>query len=643
MFRALRIGLTGLQANQTYIDVVGNNLVNGSTAGFKSDRVTFGDAFYQTFSTGSGPDGNLGGTNGRQVGLGVALAGMSQNHAQGASIATGRTFDMAIQGNGFFVLSDGNQQVFSRVGTFDLDRDGNLVDSRSGYRVLNDRGQAIVLDTQAVQPATPTSMLDFRGNLPAKVSGPLPEIQSSAVAYEESLPPRITGANLAGTTDVSGQDLSIAIGTGAPITITFDAASTAQTAAQIRDEANALLAAEFPEDTPYFTLAPTGELVLNGGDTGDSARIEITGGAAAGTLGLSGFANGSESVAVASTLLNDLGSNVQDYVPGDVINITGVASDGTTVNVPFVFGTGPGQDGETLGAFQSKIAAAFPDTTVTLVAGKLRMEANASGVNPLSVSVQDAAGNTGSSNLSVHSLSTVQEGTAPDSATTSIEIYDSLGIAHTLTGVFEREDGANWKLTLEIPEGEGTITGSSVMPITFNDDGTYQGGANVAVDIAFSNGSAPQTVRLDLGDPNGLDGLTQFSDTTSARFSNQDGSPSGTLASFAVTQSGTIQGTFTNGKIVEIDTVGVARFRNVGGLLKEGTSYFMQSDNSGIPVVGRAAEDGAGAVLSGSLEGSNVDTSEQFVELINAQRSFQSSARIITSANELFNEVLQLL
>ena len=131
MFGTLRIGLTGLRANQQYLDVIGNNLTNSESIGFKADRITFSDIIYQTSRRASGPNGDLGGVNARQTGFGTQVSSVDRLDSQGNLVATGRTFDLALQGNGYFVVANGGDQLYTRAGTFGLDREGSLVDTRT--------------------------------------------------------------------------------------------------------------------------------------------------------------------------------------------------------------------------------------------------------------------------------------------------------------------------------------------------------------------------------------------------------------------------------------------------------------------------------------------------------------------------------
>jgi flagellar hook protein FlgE len=127
MLRSLFTGISGLRAHQQMLDVTSNNISNVNTAGFKSSSTVFGDTLSQTISGAGAPAGANGGTNPMQVGLGVQLAGTSVNFGQGSNQYTGRTSDLLINGDGFFVLSNAGQQTFSRAGSFSLDSAGHLV------------------------------------------------------------------------------------------------------------------------------------------------------------------------------------------------------------------------------------------------------------------------------------------------------------------------------------------------------------------------------------------------------------------------------------------------------------------------------------------------------------------------------------
>src|SRR5437762_12131435 len=114
MMRSMFAAISGLKNHQTMMDVVGNNIANVNTTGFKQSRVSFQDILSQTVRGASGPQGGRGGVNPEQVGLGVLISGVDTIQTQGTLQSTGKLTDMAIQGDGFFALSDGKQQFYSR-------------------------------------------------------------------------------------------------------------------------------------------------------------------------------------------------------------------------------------------------------------------------------------------------------------------------------------------------------------------------------------------------------------------------------------------------------------------------------------------------------------------------------------------------
>ena len=135
MSYALSSGVTGLQAHQKMLDITGNNLANTNTTAFKASRVTFEELLGQTVQQASQPTDRVGGTNPEQVGSGVGVAGITPNTEQGSIVNTGSPLDMALEGSGYFVVSDGEKDLYTRAGVFGIDAEGHLVDPASGYRV----------------------------------------------------------------------------------------------------------------------------------------------------------------------------------------------------------------------------------------------------------------------------------------------------------------------------------------------------------------------------------------------------------------------------------------------------------------------------------------------------------------------------
>jgi flagellar hook protein FlgE len=127
MLRSLFAGISGLRSNQTALDVVGNNIANANTTGFKSSNVVFQDTLAQMLTAGSAPAADQGGTNPIQVGLGVSVGGVTTNFGQGSAQVTGRATDLMIEGDGFFITERNGERLYTRAGAFNFDAAGNLV------------------------------------------------------------------------------------------------------------------------------------------------------------------------------------------------------------------------------------------------------------------------------------------------------------------------------------------------------------------------------------------------------------------------------------------------------------------------------------------------------------------------------------
>ncbi|TCP30324.1 flagellar hook protein FlgE [Scopulibacillus darangshiensis] len=145
MLRSMYSAISGMKNFQTKLDVIGNNIANVNTYGFKKGRVTFKDMVSQEITGATGPQGGRGGINQQQVGLGSTLASIDNVDTQGSIQTTGRQLDLAISGDGYFVVSDGKTKYYTRAGNFYLDKDGSLVNA-NGLKVLNTNGDAIQIN-----------------------------------------------------------------------------------------------------------------------------------------------------------------------------------------------------------------------------------------------------------------------------------------------------------------------------------------------------------------------------------------------------------------------------------------------------------------------------------------------------------------
>ncbi|MCD4831059.1 MAG: flagellar hook-basal body complex protein [Anaerohalosphaeraceae bacterium] len=176
---ALSAGVSGLQAHQKMLDISGNNLANVNTTAYKSSRITFSELLSQTVKKASQPTGTVGGTNPQQLGSGVGIASISPDMSQGNIVNTGNPLDLAMEGEGYFVLSDGSQNVYTRAGGFAVDANSNLIDPATGYNVqrIGSVGEAegfqvsgnsnINVPYDVAMAANRTSVIKVAGNLGA--------------------------------------------------------------------------------------------------------------------------------------------------------------------------------------------------------------------------------------------------------------------------------------------------------------------------------------------------------------------------------------------------------------------------------------------------------------------------------------------
>ena len=211
---ALMAGVTGLQAHQRMLDVAGNNLANVNTIGYKSSRIIFSEMLAQILKRASQPTSTIGGVNPQQIGSGVQVAGISPDMAQGNLIRTNSPLDLAIEGQGYFVLSDGSGNLYTRAGAFAVDADSNLVDPSTGFIVqrIGTVGESEGFQTPGVtntkipydlaMPASATSEIKVSGNLSADAALATPQtnLLRSDTAYT------ISGSNAAAATIISDLD-----------------------------------------------------------------------------------------------------------------------------------------------------------------------------------------------------------------------------------------------------------------------------------------------------------------------------------------------------------------------------------------------------------------------------------------------------
>ena len=229
----------------------------------------------------------------------------------------------------------------------------------------------------------------------------------------------------------------------------------------------------------------------------------------------------------------------------------------------------------------------------------------------------------------------------------SITVYDSLGTKHELKMVMWKTAPDKWdwkfdKTGMDITSAGITDAGGT-HPITFKSDGSVDAPTGfVSPHIKFTpnSGAADVDLTLDLG--TSVNGLSQFAGSSTAVMRDQDGYTNGTLQGFSIDATGTIVGSFTNGTTQPLGQVILADFNNPAGLVRAGDNMYQVSPNSGSAVVGYAGEGSTSSIASGALEMSNVDLAQEFTNMIVAQRGFQANGRVITTSDQMLQELVDL-
>lgn len=399
MMRSMFAGVSGLRNHQIRMDVIGNNIANVNTIGFKKSRVTFQEMLNQTMRGASSPQSNRGGTNPQQVGLGVSIAGIDTVHTDGGPQPTDQMTDLAIEGDGFFIVRDGRSEYYTRAGNFNFDAEGNLVNPSNGMKVMGWVGE----DDRIAE-------------------------------------------NLSNIVITKGQPMA---------------------------------------------AKATNKIVYRNNLDADT----------------------------------DLG----------------------------------------------------------------------------------------------------------DTYTVPMRIYDSLGRSHTINVEFEKMNGNEWSFRVIGPEGNEIESNN----IRFDNTGSIIDESSFDCTLTIEEADDIE-ITLDFSD------ITQVAQETSIVAHSQNGYPAGTLQTITIDTMGTITGVFTNGINKELAQIALTTFDNPSGLLKGGDNLYQISNNSGEGRVGAAATGGRGVISPGSLEMSNVDLSEEFTQMIITQRGFQANSRIITTSDEMLQELVNI-
>jgi len=235
--------------------------------------------------------------------------------------------------------------------------------------------------------------------------------------------------------------------------------------------------------------------------------------------------------------------------------------------------------------------------------------------------------------------------------TTGAEVFDGQGNPVQLRLEWTKTGANAWSVVARYVDDTGTLiptppaAGQAVTggALTFDGAGELTSGYNLTLAAGFLPGFPSDAITISLGAAGEGGRINQFGELTSVAVTEQNGSAAGTLQGFAVSQEGLIVGTYSNGRTRAIGQLALATFSNPQGLEATGGTSFKETVNSGLPLLGTAGSGaGRGLITAGTLEMSNVDLSQEFTNLIIAQRGFQANSRVITTSDEMLQEVVNL-
>lgn len=648
MMASLFAGVSGLRNHQIRMNVIGNNVANVNTIGFKAGRVTFQSSLVQTYKGAGRPTAVSGGTNPIQLGLGMQVSSVDTLFQQGGLETTGQMTDLAIQGSGFFVLGDASgNKFYTRAGAFGFDANSNMVDPGTGLYVLGK-----VADSSGTIPSLATTgpiTLPFGQQDPAK------ETEIITLANNLNASATDSGASLvsAGTSNVNSVSGVAADGVGGTHTIRITGVQAQQAS---------------------FTGANTASLVMTtsttlGADLGvtifNDLAITIDGTLTESVLGLTADSTVGDLIDAISLIsgltaeldagevkiTRDKAGDPSDYgfssstaVAGNIVaEVFGVAAPGA-----FVSGGGAAHNiqirdtfvpdrgtGSAAGPFVSFLDAVIDDDTGLVV--------GASGLGGGGVEITTFTGGL----MTTGPGSDLIISTEPTMHSMSIAVFDSLGERHVLSLEFFKSAITNrWEWSASTL-GNETVTAGGTGYVSFNPDGSlntfdYKGGAK-SLSIDPASGAGSLDIAIHAGSINNYDGLTGFSSGNhTASIIGQGGYGLGNLEKIAIDSSGYISGIFSNGITRVLAQIVLADFSNQAGLRKAGLSRYQASANSGEAIEGIAGSTIAGNISSGTLESSAVDIAQEFTSMITAQRGFQANARIITTSDSMLDELVNI-
>ncbi len=591
MMRSLFSGVAGLKTHQTRMDVIGNNIANVNTVGYKSSSMVFQDLMSQTTQKASGPNAatGTGGTNARQIGLGVKGGAININiTGQGSAQSTGNPFDIMIEGDNFFVVNNGSENLFTRDGSFYVDAAGNLAMTSTGYNVM---GWQVDPETMDIRQDTVSAL----------------RIMSTAnLTYP---PEATTQANMAGILDKNDKDSASANGKVVNLSF-FDALGYVYTAKFAFKKSDKLAATDTAPAQDVYSLELVG--------IQDAYGNEVPG--------------------VSQALFGD--TTVQNKAGKVSFDLTNYYWDGNklmkksdkseVVDVQqLLAAAGTGLTNRT-----AEYKAATADTPAVTVQEALDALAAAYGYEGstedfLSLRVTVNMGTDAAPNNQTFTIAQMIE-QLPAGGNNALPTYPENATEATFDTVGRNFVGYN--IAFNSNNGEFYGVNSTPTATTRVLSLSQLGGNFSDITIDFTQLSEPDnkgtsTASATSGDLKGLGAGRRL----------------GKMIGVSIQTNGMIYASYDSGMTKLLGQIATASFPNASGLEKHGDNMYSATLNSGeFDGIGVDITASGGKMSTGQLEMSNVDLSSEFTEMITTQRGFQANSRIITVSDTLLEELTNL-
>ena len=643
---AFQQGLSGLSIASKALDAISNNVSNTGTVGFKQASAQFADVFAASLSAGGST----------QVGIGASLATVAQQFTQGNISTSSNTLDLAINGQGFYRMSDNGSITYSRNGQFHVDKNGYVVNA-SGLRLTgntydaqglpNGVGGDIKLSYGDADPKA-TTAAGYNVNLDSRSA--TPAALTKATLYGTAAPASV-GTPLVLT--ASNNTLSITVDGEAATSVNIAAGSYADSSSLVAAIQSGIDRSAL-KGRVEVSADSSGKLTLTSLRGGRLSSLLLGGSAAAG-LQLPSGVTVSGSNAVVATLSGSTAAPLT-IAPTPATGTTSTMSvsvdGGSPVTVTLNAATYP-DTASLVAAVQAAVNATGP----TGLQGKVVVGSNANGNVTLSSALAGGSSSMTVSGAAASALgmpaftATANSGgfsiTDPTSytSTTSQTVYDSLGNPHTQSLYFVKTAQSNkWDVYTSLdggfpPEIDATTGLHSPTMVSFDSNGGLLTPKTISTVYTVTTGAVPSlAVTVDLNNS------TQFGNSFGVAQLSQDGYKPGSLSGLTVEADGTILGNFSNGQSRTMGQVLLTNFRNSNGLVSVGGNQWQWTPAAGA-VDGAGAPPGTGTLgvlQSAAVEESNVDLTGELVNMITQQRAYQANAQSIKTQDQILQTLVNL-